>query len=242
MSITGIANSTLSTGYDLLPIDLLAQSQRPYPDYLQKLSEQLYQHDHLVWPLQPTNGRAEQFALSDGSVLSVQIDRKTYNSSFTVKYPPLDGNKAITFELMIQNDPQRQRPDVIIRSNAGGASRKVSLEGAELSVEGGVFKVNGEDLRSLFGVPFNRDIAYAGSKLRVPSDSVTLPPALRGYSLEWDRTEGTLWMRVNGKLVDVPGRLMVDEKGNLVIWRPGRDVRPLNEAIIRAIDRAPTRR
>jgi hypothetical protein len=215
----------------------------PTSNYLESLSQQLRQRPDLVWPLHQKDGRATQFALADGGTLSVTIDIESRNASFRLKYPPLDGNRAVAFELLIEGSPQGS-PNVLIRTNATVMPPIIGLKSAELRVEDGVLKVNGQDLRTLFRVPFNRETADAGSKLRVPEANVALPTQLQGRQLEWDTQAGfnSVWLRVDGQLVDLRGMLRQNEKGALVIWQPGKSVTPLEEATLSAVQAVPNLR
>lgn len=205
------------------------------PSYLENLSNQLRQRPDLVSPLQPQDGRAQQFALADGSTLSVKSINAPYGDLFELVYPRLNGNPGVTFQLLIQSSPQGQR--LIIRTNASVTPQIISLENSALSVEDGVLKIDGRDLRTLFRVPFNRESANAGSKLREPPPNVKLPSQLDGQPLKWDTSSGpnSVWLLVNGQVVGLPGVLRQDEHGSLVMWERGKGVMPLEDAIRRAV-------
>jgi hypothetical protein len=230
----------LSSAPDPLAPWLAQLPPRPASNYLQSLRQELRQRPDLVWPLQEKDGRATQFALADGSTLAVVIDSETRNARFEVKYPPLDGNRAVAFEMLIEGRPQGS-PNVLMRTNATVMPPVIGLKSAELRVEDGVLKVNGLDLRTLFRVPFDRETAYAGSKLREPPANVKLPSQVQGRQLEWDTQSGfnSVWLRVDGQLAALPGRLRQDESGALVIWQPGRSVTRLEDAIPSALRALP---
>lgn len=141
---------------------------RPTSDYLETLFQQLGARSDLAWPLDPSNGTATRFALADGSVLSMAINEETRDAMFYVKYPALGGKSAIGFELHIQNNPRGKAPAVMIRATESADLPLFGLKQATLSASDGVFRVDGQDLRTLFRLAFHRDMAYAGTHRRKP--------------------------------------------------------------------------
>jgi len=205
----------------------------PGSPYIETLYEQLRKRPDLVVPLQ---GSPTDFALADGSILRVKIDYATHDALLELDYPLLGGNGVVAFELLIQSRPQGQR--AIIRTNANVTPPIIVLEKAELSVVKGMLNVNGRNLPTLFGVPFNSELANAGSELSVPPPNVKLPDQWRGLRLEWDMSSGpnSVWIRVDGTIAPLRGRLRQKEDGSLVMFEWGKGVKSLEDAIGEALE------